>query len=118
MELIAPRKAKAGDKVAVLSPSFAAPAVAPAVHEQALERLHAVTGLLPVEFPTTRKLGASARERADDLNAAFADPEIRAVLATIGGEDQITVIRHLDPTPLASDPKPFLGYSDNEPSRV
>jgi muramoyltetrapeptide carboxypeptidase LdcA involved in peptidoglycan recycling len=113
MELIAPRKAKAGDKVAVLSPSFAAPAVAPAVHEQALERLNAVTGLVPVELPTTRKLGASARERADDLNAAFADPEIRAVLATIGGEDQITVIRHLDPTLLARDPKPFLGYSDN-----
>jgi muramoyltetrapeptide carboxypeptidase LdcA involved in peptidoglycan recycling len=113
MELIAPRKAKAGDKVAVLSPSFAAPAVAPAVHEQALERLNAVTGLVPVEFATTRKLGASARERADDLNAAFADPEIRAVLATIGGEDQITVIRHLDPTLLAGDPKPFLGYSDN-----
>jgi muramoyltetrapeptide carboxypeptidase LdcA involved in peptidoglycan recycling len=113
MELIPPNKARAGDKVAVLSPSFAAPAVAPAVHEQALRRLEAITGLVPVEFPTTRKLGASARERAHDLNAAFADPEIRAVLATIGGEDQITVIPHLDADLLARDPKPFLGYSDN-----
>jgi muramoyltetrapeptide carboxypeptidase LdcA involved in peptidoglycan recycling len=113
VELIAPVKANPGDKVAVLSPSFAAPAVAPAIHEQALGRLTAVTGLVPVEFPTTRKLGSSARERADDLNAAFADPEIRAVLATVGGDDQITVIRHLDPTHLARDPKPFLGYSDN-----
>lgn len=113
MELISPRKARAGDKVAVVSPSFAAPAVAPAVHEQALERLRAVTGLVPVEFPTTRRIGASPRERADDLNAAFADPEIRAVLATIGGEDQITVVPHLDPSLIAKDPKPFLGYSDN-----
>ena len=113
MELISPRKAKADDRVAVLSPSFAAPGVAPAVHEQALERLRAITGLVPVEFPTTRKLGASPRERADDLNAAFADPEIRAVLATIGGEDQITVVPHLDATLIANDPKPFLGYSDN-----
>ena len=113
MELTSPNKARVGDKVAVVSPSFAAPAVAPLVHEQALERLHAVTGLVPVEFPTTRKLDASARERADDLNAAFADPEIRAVLATIGGEDQITVMAHLDPKLIAHDPKPFLGYSDN-----
>lgn len=113
MELVSPRKAKAGDKVAVLSPSFAAPAIAPAVHEQAMDRLRAVTGLVPVEFPTTRKLDASPRERAADLNAAFADPEIRAVLATIGGEDQITVVPHLDASLVAADPKPFLGYSDN-----
>jgi muramoyltetrapeptide carboxypeptidase LdcA involved in peptidoglycan recycling len=113
VELISPRKVEPGDKVAVLSPSFAAPAVAPAVHDQALQRLEAVTGLRPVEFPTTRKLGASARDRAEDVNAAFADPEIRAVLATIGGDDQITVIRHLDATGIADDPKPFLGYSDN-----
>src|SRR5690348_78875 len=113
MELVSPSKAETGDKVAVLSPSFAAPAVAPAVHEQALRRLEAVTGLVPVEFPSTRRLGASARERADDLDAAFADPEIRAVLATIGGEDQITVIPHLDAGLIAGDPKPFLGYSDN-----
>ncbi|HEY6933711.1 MAG TPA: S66 peptidase family protein [Marmoricola sp.] len=113
MQLTAPRKAKPGDKVAVLSPAFAAPAVAPAVHEQALERLRAVTGLVPVEFPTTRKLGASARERAEDLNRAFADPEIRGILATVGGEDQITVVPHLDASPLVEDPKPFLGYSDN-----
>lgn len=113
MELTSPHKARAGDKVAVVSPSFAAPAVAPAVHEQALQRFAALTGLVPVEFPTTRKLGASARERAADLDAAFADPEIRAVLATVGGEDQITVIPHLDAELITRDPKPFLGYSDN-----
>lgn len=106
-------KAAPGDKVAVLSPSFAAPAVAPAVHEQALQRLAATTGLVPVEYPTTRQLEASAKDRAADLNAAFADPEIRAIIATIGGEDQITVTPHLDASAARSDPKPFLGYSDN-----
>ncbi len=113
MELVSPRKASPGDQVAVVSASFAAPAVAPAVHEQAMERLREVTGLVPVELPTTRKLGASARERADDLNAAFADPRIRAVLATIGGEDQITVVPYLDAAGVVDDPKPFVGYSDN-----
>ncbi len=111
--IVAPRKAAVGDKVAVVSPSFAAPGFAPAVHEQAMERLARVTGLVPVEYPTTRRLGSTARDRADDLNAAFGDPEIRAVVATIGGEDQITVVPHLDANLVRTDPKPFVGYSDN-----
>ena len=112
-ELLRPAKARPGDRVAVLSPSFAAPGVAPAVHEQALRRLEELTGLVPVEYPTTRQVGADARARADDLNAAFGDPGIRAVLATIGGDDQITVVPHLDADLVRADPKPFLGYSDN-----
>lgn len=111
--LVTPPKLVPGDRVAVVSPSFAAPAVAPAVHEQAVRRLVGATGLVPVEYPTTRQLGASPQDRARDLNAAFADPTIRAVLATIGGEDQITVVPHLDADAVRADPKPFLGYSDN-----
>jgi hypothetical protein len=87
--------------------------VAPELHEQALRRLTEVTGLVPVEYPTTRQLNASPGERAADLNAAFADPRIRAIVATIGGDDQITVIPHLDPEAVRADPKPFVGYSDN-----
>ena len=112
-DLVSPAKAAPGDRVAVVSPSFAAPGEAPAVHEQAMRRLEALTGLVPVEFPTTRRLGATAQDRAADLNAAFGDPTIRAVLATIGGEDQITVVPHLDAGLVRADPKPFLGYSDN-----
>jgi muramoyltetrapeptide carboxypeptidase LdcA involved in peptidoglycan recycling len=106
-------KARPGDRVAVLSPALAAPAVSAAVHEQAMRRLEEITGLIPVEYPTTRQLGASAEARADDVMAAFADPTIRAVLATVGGDDQITVIPHIDVGVLAAHPKPFLGYSDN-----
>ena len=117
-----PPKARPGDKVAVVSPGFAAPAVAPAIHEQAMTRISEVLGLEPVEYPTTRRLDASPEDRAADLQAAFGDPEIRAVLATIGGDaapatrgahDQITVIPHLDPAVVRADPKPYLGYSDN-----
>lgn len=78
-----------------------------------MRRLTEVTGLVPVEYPTTRRVGADPRDRAADLNAAFADPEIRAVLATIGGEDQIMVVSHLNPGLVRADPKPFCGYSDN-----
>lgn len=106
-------KARKGDRVAVLSPAFAAPAISEEVHEQAMRRLAEATGLVPVEYPTTRQLGASAEARAADINAAFADPSIRAVLATIGGNDQITVIKHINADVVVGNPKPFLGYSDN-----
>ncbi|WP_412740992.1 S66 peptidase family protein [Krasilnikovia sp. MM14-A1259] len=108
-----PPKLSPGDRVAVVSPSFAAPAEFPDLHEQAMRRLRDDLGLVPVEFPTTRQLGAPAADRARDLMAAYADPAIRAVLATIGGDDQITVLPHLDPAPFVADPKPFFGYSDN-----
>lgn len=113
VELVRPTKARPGDRIAVVSPSFAAPAVAPELHEQAMRRFQELTGLVPVEYPTTRQLGATPAERARDLNEAFADPSIRGVLATIGGEDQITVIPHLDPQVVLADPKPFIGTSDN-----
>src|SRR5262245_8695414 len=112
MQLVSPPKASPGNKVAVVSPSFAAPGFAPEVHEQAMIRLQELTGLEPVEYSTTRKLGASPTQRAADLNAAFGDPDIRAVMATIGGDDQITVIPHLDADLVRQDPKPFFGYSD------
>ncbi len=102
-----------GDRIAVLSPAFAAPAVAAELHAQALRRLEESTGLIPVEYPTTRLLDASPEARAADVDAAFADPSIRAILATIGGDDQVLVVPHLDPTIALADPKPFLGYSDN-----
>jgi muramoyltetrapeptide carboxypeptidase LdcA involved in peptidoglycan recycling len=102
-----------GDRVAVLSPAFAAPAVAPALHEQAMRRLRELTGLVPVEYPTTRHLDATPEARAADVNAAFTDPGIRAILATIGGDDQMLLVPHLDPALPVADPKPFVGYSDN-----
>ena len=106
-------KARPGDRIAVLSPSFAAPSVSAAVHDQAMRRLAEHTGLVPIEFPTTRQLGATAEARAADINAAFADPQIRAVIATIGGDDEVTVVPHVDASAVANDPKPFFGYSDN-----
>lgn len=108
-----PRKLVPGDRVAIVSPSFAAPALFPEVHEVAIATLIRELGLVPVEYPTTRQYQASAEARARDLNDAFADPSIRAVMATIGGSDQITVLPRLDPTLLEHDPPAFFGYSDN-----
>jgi muramoyltetrapeptide carboxypeptidase LdcA involved in peptidoglycan recycling len=78
-----------------------------------MRRLAEHTGLIPIEFPTTRQLGATAESRAADINAAFADPQIRAVISTTGGDDEVTVVPHVDTAVIKHDPKPFFGYSDN-----
>jgi muramoyltetrapeptide carboxypeptidase LdcA involved in peptidoglycan recycling len=106
-------KLKRGDKVAILSPSFAAPAVWPAVYELGLTRLREVFGLEPVVYPATAKLGATREERTQDLVDAFADPDIKAVIASIGGDDQVTYVKKLPSELFAQNPKPFFGYSDN-----
>jgi muramoyltetrapeptide carboxypeptidase LdcA involved in peptidoglycan recycling len=109
---VVPPPIEPGGKVAVMSPSWAVPEEYPAIHEQALQRLRDVLGVEPVEYASTRR-SASPRERAQDLMAAFADPDVGAILATIGGDDQITVLRHLDPQVVVEHPTRFLGYSDN-----
>jgi muramoyltetrapeptide carboxypeptidase LdcA involved in peptidoglycan recycling len=108
-----PDKPRRGDAVAVLSPSSGLAAPFPRPFELGLARLREEFGLLPVEFPTTRAAAASPAERAADLMTAFADPQIKAVIASIGGEDELKVLAHLDPEVLAASPKPFFGYSDN-----
>jgi muramoyltetrapeptide carboxypeptidase LdcA involved in peptidoglycan recycling len=102
-----------GDKVAILSPSFAAPGRFPEVYKLGLERLETVFGLVSVEYPTTAKLGASAEERTADLVSAFEDPEIKAVIASIGGDDQVTYVKNLPVESFVENPKSFFGYSDN-----
>ncbi|MBO4208498.1 S66 family peptidase [Micromonospora echinofusca] len=108
-----PPKPRPGDRVAVVSLSSPGPALFPHVYELGLRRLREEFDLVPVEYPTTRAPRADPRDRARDLVAAFADPTVRAVLATVGGEDLITVTPHLDDAVLRADPKPFFGYSDN-----
>ena len=106
-------KLKKGDKVAILSPSFAAPGKWPQVYELGLKRLKEMFELEPVEFPATKKVGASKEERSKDLIDAYENQEIKAVISSLGGDDQITYIKNLPPEPFVSNPKPFFGFSDN-----
>ncbi|MGW1544377.1 S66 family peptidase [Streptomyces sp. NPDC002309] len=108
-----PPKPSPGDRIAVISPSSGLPGLFPRPYELGLERLRAEYGLEPVEYPATRKMGSTPQERADDIHAAFADPDIRAVIASIGGDDQITVLPFLDRELIRANPKPFFGMSDN-----
>lgn len=102
-----------GDQVAVISPSSGLPQIFPEVFELGLKRLREEFGLLPKEYPTTRVMGAPLMDRARDITDAFADPANKAVFTSIGGEDQIRLIKYLDSEVFRQNPKPFIGYSDN-----
>ncbi|MGW7410932.1 S66 family peptidase [Streptomyces sp. NPDC054863] len=108
-----PPKPAPGDRIAVLSPSSGLAGILPLPYELGIERLRKEFGLEPVEYPATRKMGSTPQERADDLHAAFADPTVKAVMASIGGDDQITVLPLLDRELIRANPKPFFGFSDN-----
>ena len=55
---------------------------------------------------------ATEEERLADLHAAFADPEVDAILCTRGGYGVNYLLPHLDFELIRANPKPLLGYSD------
>ncbi|MDQ3037327.1 MAG: LD-carboxypeptidase [Myxococcota bacterium] len=107
-----PRRLARGDTVAVVSPSWGGPAAFPHVLEAGLRVLREELGLRVREYPHTRAAAASPAERAADLHAAFADPDTRAVIASIGGVDSVRLLPLLDPSVFRADDKILLGYSD------
>ncbi|WP_235619218.1 S66 peptidase family protein [Embleya scabrispora] len=52
------------------------------------------------------------QDRAADLNAAFRDPGVRAVLASRGGKGAYRIVDDLDFDALRRNPKPLVGFSD------
>lgn len=106
-------KLKPGDQVAVLSPSAGPPGLFPWVQDLGLKRMRDELNLIPKEYPTTRTMDAPLADRARDVMAAFSDPDNHAVFASIGGQDQVQLLKLLDANVLRQNPKPFFGYSDN-----
>lgn len=106
-------KLSRGDQVAVISPSNGLPGLFPWVQDLGYERLKNEFDLTPKEYPTTRQMGAPLEDRARDIMAAFADKNNKAVFASIGGEDQIQLIKYLKDEIFLQNPKPFFGSSDN-----
>jgi muramoyltetrapeptide carboxypeptidase LdcA involved in peptidoglycan recycling len=114
-EYIKPQRLKTGDTVAVVSPSWSGPAHFPVVYENGLSILRK-WGLRVVEFPTTRTQSNPslnhAKQRANDINSAFADKHIKAIFTSIGGDDSIRLLPFLDSDLIRSNPKILMGFSD------
>ncbi|HUK95488.1 MAG TPA: LD-carboxypeptidase [Gaiellaceae bacterium] len=57
-------------------------------------------------------VAGDAEQRAADLNALFADPEVDVVQALQGGYGSAQTIPFLDFDVIAANPKPLVGFSD------
>ncbi|WP_313643881.1 LD-carboxypeptidase [Pseudomonas sp.] len=57
-------------------------------------------------------LAGSDEQRLQDLHAAFADPEVDAILCMRGGYGSMRLLDGLDFELIARHPKPLIGYSD------
>lgn len=116
-EFVTPPPVERGDRVAVLAPASGSAERFPHVLDRGLRVLRERFDLEPVLFPTARRSDAwlydHPEARARDVEAAFCDPDIGAVLTTIGGNDQVRTLQYLDADVLRSNPTRFFGISDN-----
>jgi muramoyltetrapeptide carboxypeptidase LdcA involved in peptidoglycan recycling len=114
--MIKPPKLNPGDKIATVSLSWGGPSVFPHRYQAGVKQLKDELDLQVVEMPNTLReadwLAKNPKARADDLMQAFADPSIKGIFSTIGGDDSIRLLPFLDLEVIRNHPKIFLGYSD------
>jgi len=63
-------------------------------------------------FATEGYLAGSDDRRVAELNQAFRDPHVKAVLCGRGGYGLLRILPRLDHDGLARNPKPIVGFSD------
>lgn len=107
------RRLQPGDTLGIVSPS------SPSTFDSDVERLRLWAdeqGLRLKVFPHARDrwgyLAGHDADRAADLTAAFADPDVDAVLTMRGGTGGWRMVPHVDFGVLRDNPKFFCGYSD------
>ena len=113
--MIKPHSLKIGDMIAIISPSSGLTAIFPHRLDNAIKFLES-KGYKIKEFPCTRKINgwesAPAKERAKDIMDAFTDPNIKAIICSIGGNTINKTLKYLDFEKIKENPKIFIGYSD------
>jgi muramoyltetrapeptide carboxypeptidase len=107
-----PARLQPGDTVALVSPSGPVPAQRLAAAVEVLTGW----GLLPRVYPHGLArhgyFAGTDAQRLDDLNAALADPQVRAVLCTRGGYGMQRIVDGVDFDAVRRDPKLVMGFSD------
>jgi muramoyltetrapeptide carboxypeptidase len=114
MNIYSPRRLRSGSKVAIVAPS--GPIVADEV--QAGIDIIRECGLTPVLGPCVKSLkttaahAASVKDRVDELNWAFSNPNVSAVIGAVGGEGSAALLPYLDYDVIRASRKAFVGMSD------
>ena len=109
------RRLERGDLVGIVSPSSAVAAATPRRFDRGVAELERRGFRVRVGEHARSKTGwtaGRAEDRAADLHAMFADPEVRAIVCTIGGYNANQLLELLDYGLIAAHPKLFVGYSD------
>ena len=120
--MIKPPKLEPGDKVAAISLSWGGSNLYPHRYQAGKQQLEDEFELEVIE--TTHALAdadwlwKNPQARADDLMEAFANPSIKAIISTIGGDGSIRILPYLDLDVIQTNPKIFLGYSDTTISHL
>ena len=111
-----PIKLKKGDTIGVIAPSNY-------IEKDDLEYINASIALMEASgfkvkfgkyvFENTLGYGTSPEKRAADINWAFKDDEVKAIMCVKGGEDSNTILDYIDYEMIKNHPKIICGFSDN-----
>ncbi len=111
-----PAKLKSGDEVRVIAPSRSMIILGEDCKEIATKRLEElglkVTFGKHVMEADPDYLAASVEARAEDLNEAFKDKNVKAILTAIGGFNSNSILDYIDYEAIKENPKIFCGFSD------
>lgn len=117
--MIKPQKLSKGDTIAIISPSSGVPSLFPHIFDEGLRILREEFGLNIKEYPTARmgidELYNNPKKRAEDINQAFKDKEVKGIISSIGGEDSVRILEYLDEETIKQNPKIIMGFSDTTP---
>ncbi|EAR10384.1 S66 family peptidase [Reinekea blandensis] len=120
--LIKPKPLFPGARVAAVTLSWGGPAAFPHRYQAGKQQFQDAFDVEVVEMPHTLAddgwLARNPKARAEDLMAAFADDRIDGIISTIGGDDSMRLIPHVDLTVIRNNPKVFCGYSDTTVSHL
>jgi muramoyltetrapeptide carboxypeptidase LdcA involved in peptidoglycan recycling len=117
MKLIKPPKLQQGDTVAAITLSWAGSATFPHRYETAKKQFEETFGCKVIETPNALKkddfIYNNPKARAEDLMWAFKNPDVKAIISIIGGDDTIRLLPYIDYEVIRNNPKIFMGYSDS-----
>lgn len=110
-----PAKLQTGDTIAVFSPSSPATATVVSRYQRGKEYLEG-KGYRILEGSLTGKRdfyrSGTIRERAEELNQLIRNPQVKCIMAAIGGMNSNSLLPYLDYESLRENPKIIVGYSD------
>lgn len=112
---VRPPRLRPGDLVGVVSPSSPVAARCPRRLRRGiaeLERRGLRVRLGEHATAATGHTAGTVAQRLADLHAMFRDPEVRAVIATVGGYSSHQLLEDLDYDLIHRHPKLLIGYSD------